>query len=317
MNVKEVVVRFLNQKAVSVKPLGEGHINDTFLAETEKGKYVVQRVKSSMDIEGCEYNFGLYSGALAGSDWLYPVLIRNKEGKIFFTDETGSHWRMYEYIDGEILNTPVSDEILYSCGKGLAEMHMIFSRIREKPTALYPHLHDLKYYYEIYLQARDGGDHDLKNTDPFIEGYIASKINSMLEVESDRTSVVHGDPKLANILFKNGKVIGFIDFDTVMPGSRLEDLADCVRSCCIEDGVLNREKAEKLVKGYNNSIPGNFAPDMDKLPVIYNKICFELGLRYYIDTLTDGNTFKEKYPGYRLERARSLFSEKIQYKEHK
>ena len=67
--------------------------------------------------------------------------------------------------------------------------------------------------------------------------------------ENHRT-VIHGDTKLANIIFRDGKIFAFIDYDTIMTGSILDDLADCIRSCCIVNGVFDRDTAEMIVKGY-------------------------------------------------------------------
>ena len=50
--------------------------------------------------------------------------------------------------------------------------------------------------------------------------------------------------------------------------------------------------------------------EMNNIGDVFNKICFELGLRYYTDALDKEKYFKEKYPGYSLERAKSLFSVK-------
>ena len=297
---------YINSKTVSVSPLGDGHINDTFLADTGKSRYVVQRVKNTMDIESCLYNYGLYSKACEESDWYYPVWIPNAEGKMFFTDERGYHWRMYRYIAGDILNTPLDDSMLFSCGRGLAKMHAIFGSIKEKPKAVYPHLHDLKFYYDTYLKALRGCDGLTDDRDPTLEKIIDSQIEAMLNIGPDMPVVVHGDAKLANILFKDDAVIGFLDFDTIMMGSVLEDVADCIRSCCIEDGVLNKNKADMLVQGYNSAISKEQAVDAAKLPIVFDKICFELGLRYYTDAIAKEKVFKEKYNGYRLQRAHDL-----------
>ena len=49
------------------------------------------------------------------------------------------------------------------------------------------------------------------------------------------------------------------------------------------------------------------AKEIDELlPDCFNKICFELGLRYYMDYISHDEHFKEIYPGYRLDRAKSL-----------
>lgn len=306
MNIEDIFFKYKNSKLLSISPLGDGHINDTFLVKTDTGKYVMQRVRNSMDIDSCLYNYGLYSDICKRSCWSYPVWIVNSEGRYFYTDETGYHWRLYSFIDGEILSGPVNDDILFSCGEGLAKMHMIFSRLTDRPKAVYPHLHDLEYYYDTYQKVLNGREIFTENRDAELEEIIDLKSSEMLAVSLDRSSVVHGDAKLANILFKAGKVIGFIDLDTLMMGSRLEDLADCIRSCCIENGTLNKYKADKMVQGYTSIATDSMISDLKKLPKVFDKICFELGLRYYTDAIAKDKVFKEKYPGYRLERARSL-----------
>ncbi|MCR4624840.1 MAG: phosphotransferase [Lachnospiraceae bacterium] len=308
MILEDVFCKYIKNKIISACPLGDGHINDTFLADTADGRYVVQRVKSTMDIESCLYNYGLYSKVCDEADWFYPVWIRNDEGKFFYTDETGCHWRVYKYIDGEIPAVPTDEDTLYACGQGLAKMHKIFAGIKETPKAVYPHLHDLKTYYDVYLDTLASKEKCEELRDPAIEKIIDVRVEAMLGIKPDSLSVVHGDAKLANILFKDGKVIGFIDFDTIMTGSVLEDIADCIRSCCIENDVLNKKKADRLIKGYKSIMQDDQVIYMDKLPTIFEKICFELGLRYYTDAIAKEKVFKEKYPGYRLARAKSLFS---------
>lgn len=308
MHLEAIFNKFVNSRILSSAPLGDGHINDTFLIRAENGKYVMQRVKSTMNIEACLYNYGLYSPLCDDSGWRYPVWMKNSDGKYFYTDETGSYWRLYSFISGDILSAPVEKNILYSCGQGLARMHTIFSRFPETPKSVYPHLHDLSFYYDTYLKVLQSPDMCKENRDSSIEEKIEVGIDKMLNVRQGRVSVIHGDAKLANILFGDGKVIGFIDFDTVMPGYLLEDVADCIRSCCIENGKLNKDKAGELVRGYTDTAPKDMTADMERLPEVFDKICFELGLRYYTDALANEKVFKEKYPGFRLDRARSLFN---------
>ena len=180
------------------------------------------------------------------------------------------------------------------------------------PTAVCPSLHNLSYYYDRYLQARSYLAQNPKNADDCvgtrnasIETELDSRIAGILELEIDRSYVVHGDAKLANILFEDGEVKAFVDLDNVMRGSLLEDIADCIRSSCIIDGKLDKASYETLVKGYLSIDSGLVSSDEIRiLPRVTEKICFELALRYYTDCLSEHKVFKEKYPGSLLERAR-------------
>ena len=308
---------YTESPVLSAFPLGDGHINDTFLSDTAEGKYVVQRVGDKLDTAKFEYNYELYADILDKNGIYYPVWLKNTSGKRFFTDENGFRWRMYKYIDSEIKSVPLKIKQLFFVGQGLSKLHMTLREIKESPRAVYPHLHDLKYYYDTYVKLRNSDELCKENIDKTIDKAIDDNIDKMLSIDPVKDSVVHGDAKLANILFKDDKVIGFIDFDTIMNGSWLEDVADCIRSCCIDDGELNISKAKRLINGYlsisdNDKMCEDIRNEMNNIGDVFNKICFELGLRYYTDALAKEKYFKEKYPGYSLERAKSLFSVKSQ-----
>lgn len=336
--ISGICVYFIDSPIQSAEPIGDGHINDTYLVSAADGKYVVQRIKDTADTAKYEYNYGLYADILASNGIKFPVWLKNMAGTYFYTDGSGYNWRMYSYIDGDIIRAPQKIEHLFSLGQGLKKLHILLQKIKDKPKPVYPHLHDLMYYYDMYCKVKDD-DKKLctEYLDPVIENKISADIDKMLRISVDKTSVVHGDTKLTNILFKDGKVTGFIDFDTLMNGSLIEDVADCIRSCCIDNGQLNTDKADELVKGYLDTCddfnePNNMQDtqnlqnqydttgkqninniirnDIKQLPDVFNKICFELGLRYYTDAISKNKCFKEKYPGYHLERARSLFKVK-------
>ncbi len=296
-------------KALSVKPLGEGHINDSYLVETMSDWYVSQRIRSAMDIDILEHNYSLYAEACEKANYPHPEWIKGSDGKYISTDANGDHWRTYPYICGDILEPPLSQNLLYATGQGLARLHSVLQTFTDKPWAVYPMLHDLKYYYKEYISILVGNDFDDTLRDSYVEDKINAWVDKLLAIELDRTAVVHGDAKLGNMLFKGGQVLTFIDLDTIMQGSLLEDLADCIRSCCLVNGRMDHEASKYLIEGYFSRSFGLISnQDMIKLPDVINKICFELGLRYYTDHISGREKFKVKSPEKRLEKARMLMS---------
>lgn len=304
MKTEEIIHNFIDDAVLSFEPVGEGHINDTYAVTSAAGKFICQRVKGSMDAGRLLHNFELYAEAFRAEGMFFPDWIKNRDGKYFLTDEDGDHWRMYPLIAGDILSAPLEEEILYACGEGLAKMHMILGKIKEKPEAVYPGLRNLKFFYDEYCKVLSGVGLVEERRDRELEAIIENKVADMLAVTSIEQAPVHGDPKLSNILFKEGKVIGFIDMDTVMLGSTLEDLADCIRSCCVTDGRLDKEAAQRIADGYTSTMGTAVAPA--ELKRAFDKICFELALRYYTDSISTVGHFKEHYPGYRLEKARAM-----------
>jgi len=304
VKTEEIIHNFIDDAVLSFEPVGEGHINDTYAVTSAAGKFICQRVKGSMDAGRLLHNFELYAEAFRAEGMFFPDWIKNHDGKYFLTDENGDNWRMYPLIDGDILCAPPAGGTLYACGEGLAKMHIILSKMMGKPEAVYPGLRNLKFFYDEYCKVLSGVGLVEERRDRELEAIIENKVADMLAVTSIEQAPVHGDPKLSNILFRGGKVIGFIDMDTVMLGSKLEDLADCIRSCCVIDGRLDKEAAQRIADGYTSTIGTAVAPT--ELKRAFDKICFELALRYYTDSISTVGHFKEHYPGYRLEKARAM-----------
>ncbi len=336
-HVKRICVNFMDSELLSVETVEEGHINDTFMVKTSEGSFIIQCLQKGMDTSKQERNFLLYSEVFDKHGILYPKWLKDKGGKYFYTDENNDNWRMYPYIKADIFKVPLSDEKLFECGRGVFKLHEMLKDVKEEPEAAYPHLHDLKFYYEKYknliersevqIEKRDVPTEetiDIKKDNMFsteeiidikkdnmlsTEEIIDLKIEKMLSTELGPLTIIHGDTKLSNILFKDGIAAGFLDMDTLMKGYPLEDLSDCIRSCAVLNGKFDREVAEKILDGYLCESDENEAEYIRKtIPGVFDKICFELGLRYYTDYLSGENYFTEKYPGYCLDRARELMT---------
>ncbi len=307
MTLEEICGKFIRCRADRISPVGDGHINDTFLVCAGGEKYILQRLQKKMDLSKLEYNFDLYSPVLRENHWLFPEWKKTKEGRYFFTDPQGENYRMYPFIEGEVLTAPLSERELLGCGQGIARLHDTLSLLQSDPKAVYPALHDLKHYYDEYQKTLSGDNLSADNRDPGIEKIIDSEIGRFLECDLGKMSVVHGDTKIANILFESNKAIAFIDLDTAMTGYPAEDIADCIRSCCVKEGKTDTAAANLLISGYIEAAGREDAAGLkEKIPFAFDKIVFELALRYYTDSISVKKHFKEKYPGYRIERVRSL-----------
>ena len=112
--ISGICVYFIDSPIQSAEPIGDGHINDTYLVSAADGKYVVQRIKDTADTAKYEYNYGLYADILASNGIKFPVWLKNMAGTYFYTDGSGYNWRMYSYIDGDIIRAPQKIEHLFS-----------------------------------------------------------------------------------------------------------------------------------------------------------------------------------------------------------
>jgi Ser/Thr protein kinase RdoA (MazF antagonist) len=129
-----------------------------------------------------------------------------------------------------------------------------------------------------------------------------------------RVRVIHGDPKLDNVLFcdESGRAVSLIDLDTVKPGLIHYDLGDCLRSCCNRAGEsgpstqaeFDADVCRAILRGYVAEARHILtAADFEYLYDAIRLLPFELGLRFLTDHLAGDVYFKVEHHGQNLERA--------------
>jgi Ser/Thr protein kinase RdoA (MazF antagonist) len=132
--------------------------------------------------------------------------------------------------------------------------------------------------------------------------------------------VVHGDPKLDNILFDRTRTraLALIDLDTVQPGLVHHDIGDCVRSCCNRSGEspegepraeLDLDVFRDILGAYSAETRDLLTPaEIELVSDAVRLIPFELGLRFLTDHLEGDRYFKVGEPGQNLRRALVQFA---------
>ena len=155
--------------------------------------------------------------------------------------------------------------------------------------------------------------------------FLASRRDGLALLEDARQAgliperVVHGDPKLDNLLFDAAgqRALALIDLDTVQPGLTLHDIADCLRSCCNRQGETAPPAAigfdlavcRPLLAAYATAAPGLLShAEVALLYPAIRLLPLELGLRFLTDHLQGNRWFRVTAPGQNLARARVQFA---------
>jgi Ser/Thr protein kinase RdoA (MazF antagonist) len=104
--------------------------------------------------------------------------------------------------------------------------------------------------------------------------------------------VVHGDPKISNILFRGDEAIGLIDLDTCNRHTVLVDLGDAVRSWCRDGSEDERQRFhldrfEAILRGYAAEGPPLTVEEVHHLGGAGRLITLELASRFARDVLED------------------------------
>lgn len=313
MHFEDIVSTYTDEKIKDITGLPGGHINRSFLITTAKDRYVLQLMCAGLyadSLEALSHNYNEYVYACEHrprrmGKWYWPEWLKNADGDHFTRDEEGGIWRMYRYIPSDITPEEAKEIDGQVIGEGLGKLHRILKKCEDlRPVGSGEALYDLFFHYRKYKE-QDGSAMDRIEE---IDRIIQADIESRLEIYPPGGNAIHGDAKVANMIFRGGKVAGFIDLDTVMRGSVFNDLADCVRSCCMdEEGKYDLQKVSYVRKGYEEGADTKFTESAVRLlDQVMARNRFMLGLRYYTDYLAQGTYFADMTPVQKLERARDL-----------
>ena len=316
-------------------PAGHGHINDTYVSED--GCFVLQRINTEvfrdpaalMDNIDAVTSHLRHKGLLLGEDVRHTVLnfYRTKDGALF-AEEQGRYYRMARFIQDSVVIEPGScgADDLRECGLGFGRFLDRLSDFDASVlTETIPDFHNTpKRIRDLWDAARQdpfGRAAETGSELDFVRQYEdrISLITDGLAEGSIPLCVTHNDTKINNILFDAGsrRALCVIDLDTVMPGSRLCDYGDALRTAAAtaaEDEAdlsrvgVNMRAVRAFTEGFLEETGEVLAPrERELLPASFLLMTLECGVRFLEDYLRGDVYFKTDRPGHNLDRARNQF----------
>lgn len=283
------------QAAFDLAPIADaslvsgGMINRTVIADTSHGRNVVQRL-SPIFAEAQIDDYAAVVPGLRTQGWEVPELILTTTGENRMHDDKGGLWRGFEFIPSDeslprdSKEARVADPAAY--GEILARLHRTLRTIDYSPTFQLPHFHDTPYYAAALEEVVQGipttRGVDIANT-------ALSAYETVPPLPDTTQQLIHGDPRTANILHREGKPFTFIDWDTLMLGTIWMDIGDLLRSLS-EDAVLNGDPVPvatlgKIAEGYRQVAFPEVAPDAFRQQAFTagQRIAAELAMRFIAD----------------------------------
>ena len=340
--LSEILEQFsLAGSVTSVRPYGNGHINDTFLAVTDAKPegYILQRVTSAvfphpaevMENVHCITGFLRQKLTACGHDATRETLtllpLRDGSG-VFVTDEDGSCWRVYLNITDTVsYDLPESEDIFCQSGHAFGAFQM---QLADFPAAeLYetiPHFHDTPRRVEALRTAVKENRADRVSEIGAEIGFAldraakAATLVNMIDTGELPLRVTHNDTKLNNVLIDKatGRGLCVIDLDTVMPGLCAYDFGDAIRfgaNTALEDEQdltkvhFSLPMFRAFSEGFLAEAGRALTPaEIRTLPLGAWMMTFECGIRFLTDYLNGDVYFKVAYPEHNLVRARNQFA---------
>ncbi len=260
--------------------------------------------------------------------WELPTIISARTGADYYLDQDGAFWRVQSFVAGtESFDIIASEAQAEEAGRALGFFHAL---IHDLPAHLLhdtlPGFHVTPGYLAQYAELATAPPRpDLSAEALFCHRFIGERQEAAEVLEAARARgelrlcPIHGDPKLANILFarNTGQAVSLIDLDTVKPGLLHYDLGDCLRSCgnpAGEDADLagvsfNLANCRAILRGYLPQVAPFFSNfDYHYIYDAVRLITFELGLRFFSDHLAGDVYFRVRRPGQNLHRAMVQFA---------
>ncbi len=321
-------------------PFGNGHINDTYLAEFDifgmgQVKVIIQRMNRNVfkKPEELMENIGNVTAFLKkkieknGGDPSRETLniIYSVYGKPFYVDSQGEYWRSYKFITGaSCYDLPENTRQFYESAYAFGHFQQLLSDYpAETLYETIPGFHDTRKRYEAFEQAVKedilGRAANVQREIAFIRERKAMAGEFMNRLEKGELSlrVTHNDTKLNNVMIddRTQKGICVIDLDTVMPGLVMNDFGDSIRfgaSTAVEDETnldlvsCSIELFETYTKGFLKGCGNSLTPlEISLLPMGAKMMTYECAMRFLTDYLQGDVYFKIARENHNLDRART------------
>ncbi|PIN93706.1 hypothetical protein COU54_02005 [Candidatus Pacearchaeota archaeon CG10_big_fil_rev_8_21_14_0_10_31_24] len=276
--------------------LENGLINLTLKAETDLGKFIIQRLSPIWD-ERVISDYSEVQHHLRTNGLFVPVLLRTKSGKSFHTIDD-KIWRVYEYVPNDLVITP-TPQIAYESGKMLGRFHNLMSTSSFRPKFKLKDFHNTPKIIDRLSENFKNPEYREKASSVSQEyELITQNIREHYLSQNANQIVIHGDPKLNNFLFKDERAIGMLDLDTMMHASPLLDLGDGLRSWCRKKPSTSEflpEIFESAVEGYFSTAPFQYC--FQGVKNAMGLLTLELSSRYLNDYFEESYfpLNKEKY----------------------
>lgn len=290
---KKVLSAFGLSSPRSVIMIASGLIHQTYCVDSGKDKYIIQRLHPILASEEIAEDFLAVTKFLHEQNFLAPQCVLSKNGSVLVHINDFA-WRAQTFIAGKTVHRLKNVAMAKEAGMIYAKFH--------KTLAVIPYqfkskkvLHDTEKIFETFRKTVDSyRDSELMMEVHLEVEFLFKQTPKYFLPKSLPLRVIHGDPKISNILFDlNGKAKAIVDLDTCNRRPLLVELGDAFRSWCggVEDDSKNTFSIplfRAAWKGYE-SIAKSLITKKEKQQVSKSigTITLELACRFMTDYFAD------------------------------
>lgn len=296
LEVPKNVLRAWRLEGATLSPLGSGLINRTWLlVAPDQRRYVLQQV-NPMFPGAINEDIEVVTRHLRARGLTAPELLRTTDGRLWL-DDPGGAFRVMTHVDGVSHDRLGSPDQAREAGQLLARFHRALADLEHEFRNQRLGVHDTPRHLANLRQALvDHATHrDIGAIRP-LAGEILGLADALPRLPALPDRIVHGDPKINNLLFDpdSGRALCFIDLDTLGRMPLHLELGDAFRSWCNPKGEDSPGSAFALdlftaaVQGYAGGARGWITPEESAAIVPGTlTIYVELAARFCADALRE------------------------------
>lgn len=317
------------------KKFGQGHINDTFLVETQSRRFIFQRISPvafkrpdqlMKNVVGIT-EYLARELAKTGGDTQRGTLhfLRTRDGSYYYADPGGGAWRAYPFVEGTVCyETVETPELFAASGRAFGRFQRL---LQDYPAhTLYetiPRFHDTEdRLAKLKAAAAAALPERRENCREEIRFILAREADCSVALQALREGrlplrVTHNDTKLNNVLMdeKTGEGVCIVDLDTVMPGLSINDFGDSIRFGANHSAEDERDLSkvyldlhlfELYTRAFLEGAGGTLTDgEITYLPWGAKLMTLECGMRFLTDYLEGDVYFHTSREGQNLDRCRT------------
>jgi Ser/Thr protein kinase RdoA (MazF antagonist) len=294
-NISAVLAEYGLETAV-VSPYGNGLINQTWLIEDEnQARFVLQRVNSIFP-PAINQDIDVVTKRLAKQGFPTTRIVPTTHGALW-VDNQQETWRLLTYVDGVSHDALTTARQAREAGALLARFHKAVADMDHHFANLRLGIHDTTMHLRLLEETLDEKTaHPQYPVVSRLGREILEIARSLPRLPRLPDRIVHGDPKINNIIFEpaTDKALCLIDLDTISRMPLPLELGDAFRSWCNvagEDGRAGEFSADLFaasIEGYSDEARGWILPrEWSAIIPATEIILIELSARFCADALNE------------------------------
>jgi len=280
--------------ADSITPLTGGLINRSFSARRRAGgETVLQRV-NPIFAPAVNDDIDAVTRHLEARGLVTPRLIPTLAGDRFVR-HGDQIWRLLTRIEGETFDAIADAAAAREAGRVLGAFHAALADYPAPLSNRRPGVHDLPRHLAGLRRALDvHRDHPAFTAVAELAQAIFAVADELDPLPELPSRLVHGDPKISNVVFAGGRAVCLVDLDTIAAMPAPLDLGDALRSWCntaSEDAAgsaFSIERFDAAIAGYRAGAGELLGADEWRaVPAATLTIAVELAARFAADALAE------------------------------